>query len=69
MDTEQNMEQALRDISVTPQRTREILDAVQNGEREKAKQLLLSVRCDILSELHINQNKLYRLDYILRSLK
>ena len=69
MDTAQDIEQALRDVSLTAEKARLILDAVQNNEKEKAKQLLLLVRNDILSELHISQDKLYRLDYILRSLK
>lgn len=45
-----------------------IIDAIQNDKPGKAKQLMLRRRSDMLDELHVNQDRLYRLDCILREL-
>lgn len=69
MNTEQDIAQALQDIQVSPEQSGQISDAVRSGQKEKAMRLILSARSDILSELHGSQERLYRLDHIIRSLK
>ncbi|WP_455617315.1 hypothetical protein [Eisenbergiella sp.] len=69
MSTEPDIAQALREIGIVAELSGQISNAVQNGEKEKALQLLQSVRSGFLTELHVSQDRLYRLDYIIRSLK
>ena len=58
----------LREMGLSERAVNPVVTAVQHGSSEKAKRLLLLIRSDLLNELHSSQNRLYRLDYILREL-
>ncbi len=69
MNAEQDLAQALQDIGVTREQFQSILNTLQAGDKKKAKNILLSVRSYFLSDLHSSQDRLYRLDYIIRNFK
>ncbi len=58
----------LYEIGMTERAVIPIIDAIQNNMPRKAKQLMLLRRSDMLDELHVKQDRLYRLDCILKEL-
>lgn len=60
---------ALTELEVDNDDIKKIIDFINKGEIEKAKTKLAKYRHTILNDLHLEQNKLYCLDYISNELE
>lgn len=65
---EQELRNALKDLSDDEAMIDEILAAWKMGQIEKVKSRLRLLRSSALSDVHEKQNELYYIDFILRKL-
>jgi hypothetical protein len=65
---EQELRNALKDLSVNEAAINEIIAAWKEGQTENVKSRLRLLRSSTLSDVHEKQNKLYCIDFILRKL-
>ena len=67
--TEQEIFQTLEDVGMEQQQAERFAEYLRAGQTREAKNLLLAYRSELLSSVHICQEKLYRIDFLVRSLQ
>lgn len=60
--------ESLQDVGCTPQQIESIATAIAVGDKETARRLLRRHRRTLMDELHISQQKVDRLDFLIYSL-
>lgn len=58
----------LEDIGLSGKTVTDVLEAVQAGDKRKARLILNQSRKEVLREVHDSQDRLYRLDYMIREI-
>ena len=56
----------LKDIGMENETSRKIIEYLKQGQNTNAKNILLSYRSELLTSIHICQEKLYRIDFLVR---
>lgn len=67
--SEQEIIKALEDLKIGDKEIQQFMEYYHIGDLEKQKTILATHRHKILNELHLEQNKLYCLDYLLKQLE
>lgn len=60
---------ALTDAGIGTEAAEEIVDNAHSGKWERVTQLILSQRAKLVSEVHVKQENLYRIDFLLQKIK
>ncbi len=66
---EQELLRALQTAGMNAKVMEQFMERFRSVQSDKGKQILLSYRSNLLSDVHAEQNKLYVLDFIIRKLK
>ncbi len=67
-EDEQKMICTLRDLEMEQDMIDKFLDNMRSGRCDSGKRILRSYRSKLLSDVHSGQDKLYRIDFLIRSL-
>lgn len=66
---EQELLASLKDSGICPEAAEAILGNARSGKWERVTQLILSQRTKLVSDVHIKQDNLYCMDFLLQQLK
>ena len=56
----------LKDLGMENEASTKIIEYLKQGQNTNAKNILLSYRSELLSSIHVWQEKLYRIDFLVR---
>ena len=59
---------ALKGVGMEAEMTEQFVESFRLGQKDKVKQILLSYRAKLLSDVHERQDKLYCVDFLIREL-
>ncbi|HGM4082881.1 TPA: hypothetical protein ACKPEE_000169 [Listeria monocytogenes] len=66
---EQEIISALQDSGMDRDMINEFITYFRSEQKDEEKQMLLSFRAQVLDDVHVGQNKLYCIDFLINQLK